>query len=135
MSNNLGLLREFDVINEIQSPHLMHKNFSFVVKQKIAYSILSRKANEILLLNGTGFSEGAVFAGLSEKHIEYIAIHAPREYKEELISLIKKDHKRDEIGEIAKAMDEDLGGGSVRHQTRVKNVIQYIKDNQVVFEF
>jgi hypothetical protein len=39
------------------------------------------------------------------------------------------------VFEIAKAMDEDLGRGATQNQDRVRNVIQYIKDNRIAFEF
>jgi hypothetical protein len=32
-------------------------------------------------------------------------------------------------------MDEDLGEKITKNQERVRNVIQYIKDNRMVFEF
>lgn len=135
MENNLELLEEFDIARELQTPHLLHKKIYLSAKKQTAYSILSRKQDEILLANSTAFNTDSVFTGLSEKHIEFIAQHAPADYRKEIIDLIFQDYKLDNIFEIAKAMDQDLGGNTTQNQTRVKNVIQYIKDNRIAFEF
>lgn len=135
MENNTGLLEEFDILREVQTPHLIHKDFSLANKQKVAYSVLSRKPEEILLINSSGFYTDAVFAGLSGKHIEYIAKNAPSDYRQEIMNLLSQDYKHKEIMEIAQAMDEDLDDGSTKNQERVKNVIQYIKDNAEIFKF
>jgi len=39
------------------------------------------------------------------------------------------------IIEVAKAMDEDTDNKETSNQRRIQNVIQYIKDNQMVFQF
>lgn len=39
------------------------------------------------------------------------------------------------IIEISKALDVDLKNNSTQNQDRIKNVIQYIKDNQLAFQF
>jgi hypothetical protein len=135
MENDFGLLEEFDIISEIQTPHLIHKDFSLVTKKRVAYSILRRKPEEILLMNSPAFSVDAILAGLSEKQIEHIALSAPDEYRKEIIDSLRQDYKIKEIMEIAQSMDEDLGENSTQNQERAKNVIQYIKDNRVVFEF
>jgi len=42
---------------------------------------------------------------------------------------------RKKFFEIAKSMDEDLGKNTTQNQDRIKNLIQYIKDNRGAFEF
>jgi hypothetical protein len=134
MENNLGLLEEFDIEREIKTPHLMYRNFSTINKKRVAYSILSRKLNEIILINSPGFCVDAVFAGLSEKHIEYIAKNAPMEYKKNILDLLYQANIEN-ILKITQDMDKDLGENVTQNQDRLKNIIQYIKDNHAVFEF
>lgn len=135
MTEFLSTLEEFDLAQKLQFPQFLFIQKDTVSQKRLAFEILSRKENEIILVTSDGFEYGGVLAGLSEKHIEHIAKSGPRDYKENILKSIRDQKILAEIGAIAKAMDEDLGGGSTRHQTRVKNVIQYIKDNQVVFEF
>lgn len=124
--------RIFDLIS---NPHFLYVSNSISDRKKVAIIIFAKKENEILLIDNYGFLIDSVFAGLSEKHIEHIAKNGPRDYKENILKILKDKEMMKGVFEIAKAMDEDMGGGSVRHQQRVKNVIQYIKDNRVAFEF
>ena len=135
MENNLGLLEEFDIVREIQSPHLIHEKLSSLAKREIAYSILHRKPEEILLINSPAFYIAAVFAGLSTKQIEYITKNAPYDYKEELSNLLLGQSTVKAIFEITESMDEDLGENITQNQERVRDVIQYIRDNRTAFEF
>lgn len=132
MENDLGLLEEFDVLREIKTPHLVYKNFSSTAKQRVAYSILSRKPEEILLINSPGFYVDAVFAGLSENQIEFIAKNGPLEYKQCLLDFLREGNVEGALG-VAKEMDEDSGTNTTKNQERVATVIQYIKDNQKAF--
>lgn len=135
MSQLVTILEELNIRDSIEAPHFLYVEGTMLEKRRVAYLILQRKEDEVLLIDRTGFLVDSVLAGLSEKHIEHIAKSGPRDYKENILKSVKDQKILAEVVAIAKAMDEDLGGGSTRHQTRVKNVIQYIKDNQVVFEF
>lgn len=119
----------------LREPHFSYINDSVLSKKKISFLMLAKGNDSILLVDSYGFIFDSIFAGLSEKHIEHIAKNGPRDYKENILKISKDGKTMEGVFEIAKAMDEDLGGGSTRHQTRVKNVMQYIRDNQVVFEF
>ena len=135
MDNDLSALEEFDAQRKIQFPYLLHSAVDLLAKKKIAYVVLAKKENEILLVSPAGFGEAAVIAGLTEKNIEYFAKFAPREYREKLAETIDNDYSLKDIWEVAKAMDEDLNDNAKNNRLRVKNVLQYIYDNQIAFHF
>ncbi len=135
MSDNLSTLEEVDFQGKLQFPHLMFTRKDPMAKKKIAYVVLAKKENEILLVSPAGFGEAAVIAGLTEKNIEYFAKFAPREYREKLAETIDNDYSLKDIWEVAKAMDEDLNDNAKNNRLRVKNVLQYIYDNQIAFHF
>jgi hypothetical protein len=135
MNNALSALEEFDAQRKINLPHLLYDASDIVGKKRIAYVVLAKKENEILLITPSGFGEVAVIAGLTETNIEYFAKIAPREFKEKLFETITNEIYTKEIWEVAKAMDDDMSANSTANQQRVKNVLQYIYDNQVVFHF
>ncbi|MFA5994671.1 MAG: hypothetical protein WC823_06975 [Parcubacteria group bacterium] len=135
MPKNISSLEEFDIMREITMPHLLTMGESLLEKKNACYAILARKTEEILLVNSPGFSTDFIFAGLSEKHIEFIAKNAPIEYKKELLKLSSSDYSVADILEIAQAMDNDLGENVTQNQQRVKNVMRYIQDNQIAFQF
>lgn len=132
---NISPDNEFDIDRQLREPHFSYIDDNVLNKKKVSFLILSKDNSRILLVDSYGFIFDSIFTGLSEKHIEHIAKNGPKDYKENILKILKDKEMMQGVFEIAKAMDEDLGGGSTRHQTRVKNVIQYIKDNQVVFEF
>lgn len=135
MKTDYSALEEFDIIRNIQTPHLLYKKLDSVAKKNIAYNVLSRKAEEVLLISATGFSEESVLAGLSEKQIEYIAKNGPRKYKENILNIFSDESSISEIKEIIKTMDGDAIGGETPNQQRMRNVMRYISDNQRVFQF
>jgi hypothetical protein len=135
IQNDYSALEEFDIIRNIKYPYLLHKEISPIVKKNTAYNILSRKAEEVLLISETGFCEEDVLAGLSEGQIEYIAKYGPREYKENIINTFSNANSISEIKEIIGLMDEDSDKGTNPNQQRMKNVMRYIYDNRTVFQF
>lgn len=128
-------VEEFDILGRLQTPHLIFYPLNFSSKIKTAAIVLMNEAEKILLINSPGFCEDSILAGITEKHIEYIAKNAPKDYKENILKLLQNQEMVNGVFEIAKAMDEDLGKGAMQNQERVRNVIQYIKDNRVTFEF
>ncbi len=134
MPETLTLVEEFDITRKLQFPHTFSCTNIFQ-KKELAYYAFAKNNSEILLITPGGFQANFILAGLSEKHIEYIATNAPTEYKKELLDSFLKKYTLKEIFEIAQSMDEDLGGGATQNQERVKNVIQYISDNRIAFEF
>lgn len=135
MKNDLNMLEEFDITGKLQYPHMLFFPVTSVSKKQTAYLMMSKKEADILLISSPGFGNASVFAGLTENNIEYLAKKGPRDFKEEVLKFLQDQTATKEVFEIVKAMDDDLGGQATQNQTRIKNVIQYIKDNRVAFEF
>lgn len=128
-------MEDFNIMRKIQTPYLAYENDDLVTKRNIAFDVLSRKAEDILLINAFGFREEAVLAGITEEQIEYIAKHGPRKYKENIIKTFSNEYSVLEIEEIVKMMDEEEGEGKNNNWQRMRNVMRYIGDNQKVFAF
>lgn len=135
MDNNLSALEEFDAQRKIQFPHLLSVAVDLMSKKKIAYGVLTRKKEELLLISPSGFGEAAVIAGLTEENIEYFIKFAPREYKENLFTTMLNSILVVDAWGIAESMDEDLDNGKTQNQDRLRKVFQYIQDNKVAFQF
>ena len=133
--NELSLIEEINITQSIKMPHLMHEKIDAVAKISIAQSILVRKPEDIMLISSMGFETSSIIAGLSSQAIQYIATNAPLEYRRSIWSVIDNGAEVADILKIAKIMDDDRGSGSTAHQERVLNLIQYIKDNRIAFEF
>lgn len=133
MAKNLNIIEEYDLRALIESPELSYVENSVLERKKVAKNILNRKAEEILLINKTGFYIDSVFAGLDEKKIEFFAKNSPLEYKKNLIKIFQDKEMIDGVWEVARAMDEDEGNNLMSNQDRIKKVIQYIRDNQSIF--
>ena len=90
--------------------------------------------NNLLLSTSWLFSFPATLSGLDYDQVVYIAEHAPAVYKKQLLETTKTTYKIREALEISKALDESNGSGT-QNQDRLKNIIQYVKDNSIAFEF
>ena len=123
-----------NILNKLSIPHAYFPQENIGQKKTLARHIFSLKNEYILLPTYFAFSYTSIIAGLSEKHIEYVAKNAPVEYKKELATTILNKYKMKEVFEIAKAMDEDLGENLNQNQQRIKRVYQYICDNWSVFQ-
>lgn len=119
----------------LSEPHLSYVAETLMSRKKVAYSVLRRKETDIMIIDSSGFLIDSVFAGLIEKHIEYIAKNAPKKYKENLLKILQDTEMMKGVFEIVKSMDDDLGENITQNQDRIKNIVQYIKDNRAVFEF
>lgn len=135
MSDLLTTIEEMDVNENIKEPHLSYVIATLQERKKVVYSVFQRKETDLLLIDSSGFLIDSVFAGLTEKHIEYIAKNAPKNYKQNLLKILQDAEMMKGVFEIAVDMDTDIGKNITQNQDRVKNVIQYIKDNKMVFEF
>jgi len=133
MSDLLTTIEEMNILERLKEPHLSYVIETPQEKKMVSRDILKRKENEIVLITNSGFLIDSVFAGLTEKHIEYIAKNAPKNYKENLLKILKDTEMMKGVFEIIKAMDED--NNNIGNQNRIQHIIQYIKDNHVVFEF
>ncbi|HOW60594.1 MAG TPA: hypothetical protein P5548_01255 [Candidatus Moranbacteria bacterium] len=121
--------------NKFSLPHVSFEQDTIEQKKLLALYVLASDSQLVLLPTYFAFSYPAFIAGLNEKHIEYIAKNAPADYKRELMKAISQSYVLKEVFEIAKSMDEDLGRSSTTNQDRIKNVMRYIRDNRVIFEF
>lgn len=135
MSDLLTTIEELNITDNIREPHLSYVIETIIDRKKVSLSVLRRTAEEILLIDSSGFLIDSVFAGLTEKNLEYISINGPQKYKVSLLKILQDRKMMKGVFEIAKALDEDLGENITQNQDRIKNVIQYIKDNKVAFEF
>lgn len=132
---SIDLEKELLIRSNLKEPHYSYLDDSISNKKKVSYLISSKNINEILLVDSYGFLFDSIFAGITEKQIEYIAENAPKDYKDNILKLLRDQEMMRGGFEIAKAMDEDLGREATQNQDRVRNVIQYIKDNKTAFEF
>lgn len=135
MRENINYADETLVIKSLQKPYFLYTSNRLTDRATVAKLVFLKKENEMLLVDPFGFLIDSVFAGLTEKHIGYIAKNGPKEYKENLLEILSDQGAMKGVFEIAKAMDEDMNGDTNQNQERVKNVIQYIKDNKTAFEF
>lgn len=132
---NIELDKELYLRGILAEPHLSYVSETLLERKKVVYLVLQRNETDILLIDSSGFLIDSVFAGLTEKHIEYIAKNAPNNYKENLLKILKDTEMMKGVFEIAVDMDTDIGKNITQNQDRVKNIIQYIRDNKIVFEF
>jgi hypothetical protein len=123
------------ILDRFVIPQIVFPQDTNQQKAALAWHILSLKDAELLLCGALAFSYSGIIAGISQNAIEYIAKNAPRRYRVELLESLKKNYVQKEVFEIAKSMDEDLGKNTTQNQDRIKNLIQYIKDNRGAFEF
>ena len=131
---SLTNLEEFDIMRKLQFPHTLPHG-DLIQSSSVSSYISSKNADELLLITPSGFSNDFIFAGLLDTHIEFLANNAPREYKEEIIPLALEEENITSELEIAMHLDGNMRVASNMNQIRVKNVIQYIKDNRIAFEF
>ena len=125
-------VEEFDIITKFHFPHLFIRGTDFISKKIISNNVFLKNNEEVLLIVSEEFLYDSVFSGLSEKHIEYIAKNAPQDYKNNILKILKDQQMMKGVFEITQSMDAN---NTMEHQKRIKNVIQYIKDNYAVFEF
>ena len=135
MSNQLSTLEEFDIVRKIQYPDSLYGVMTPENKRNVAFLIANRKAEEILLTSPLAFRESYVVAGMTERQMEYFALHAPRDYRESLMQAFSSQENIDDMLSITAMMDEEMGKGSMENQQRLKRIIRYLRDNQIVFRF
>lgn len=134
MENSLTILEEFDIERKIKFPHLEYTKISSISKRKVAYDILFRKNEDIILINPSGFKNASVLAGLNEKHVEYLMKNATLEYRIAMREAFSDGNIIEEMRSIARDMDDDVNMEN-RNQTRLSNICRYIYDNWNVILF
>lgn len=124
-----------DALNRLSAPHIYFPQDNLLQKSILAAHI-TKLSNELLLISSSfAFHSPSILAGLDEEKIQYIAKNAPAGYKKELMDSMRQSFTVKEIFEICKEMDRQSGEQTTPNQDRIKNVIQYIKDNRAAFEF
>lgn len=128
MPKELTLLEEFDVIAELQFPDFAYSTESF--EDKIAFCNFINKLPErrILLLDDDLFNLPFVFAGLQEIHIEHLLKDGGYIFKKILhVNIADTDF----FNEVLKFVSElDSRNKTTENSTRIKNIVQYLKDNK-----
>lgn len=135
MDNFLYALEEFDTIRKITFPHLLYDEMTPENKRNVAFMILGRKAEEILLVSPLAFGESYIVAGMTEQQIAYFSLHATRDYRESLMRAFSNQESITDMMQIATTMDQEIGKGSIVNQQRLRKVFNYLRDNQIVFKF
>jgi len=133
--DDLTMSEQLNIEENFKTPHLSYILETIQERKRVAYLILQKLIEEVLLIDSSGFLIDSVFAGLSEKHIEYIAKHGLQKQKENVLKILQDAEMMKGVWEIVKDMDDDLGGGATTNQQRVKKVMQYISDNRIAFQF
>lgn len=131
----IDLEQEIAIAKKLSQPHLSYVEDTLQNRKNVSYLVLQKREVDILLIDSFGFSIDSVLAGLTERHIEYIAKNAPQIYKSNIVNALRNKETMEGLFSIAKAMDEDLNGTSQQNQLRIQHVIQYIKDNLPAFQF
>jgi hypothetical protein len=132
---DMEIEKEILIRNNLREPHFSYAEDSVLNKKKASILMMHKSNDEVLLVDSYGFNFDSIFAGLTERHIEYIAKSGPKNYKDNIMKILKDQEMMKGVFEIAKALDDDAGRNVTDNQERIRNVIQYIKDNRVVFEF
>ena len=132
---NMEIEKEILIRNNLREPHFSYAEDSVFNKKKASILMMHKSNDEVLLVDSYGFNFDSIFAGLTERHIEYIAKNGPRDYKNNIMKMLRDQEMMKGVFEIAKTMDDDSGRNATDNQDRIRNVIQYIKDNKVAFEF
>ncbi|MFA6383618.1 MAG: hypothetical protein WCX17_04325 [Parcubacteria group bacterium] len=132
---DLTAQEEFNIQGIIREPHFSYIDSTLTNRKRVSYSVLARKEGDVLLIDSSGFLIDSVFAGITERHIEYIAKNGPKNYKENLFKILQDKEMLHGVSEIIQALDKELGENATQNRERINNVIRYIKDNRIVFEF
>lgn len=130
MPKELTLLEEFDVITELQFPDFIYSTES--LEEKIAFCAFINNLSEkrALLLDEGLFNFPFVFAGLQENNIEYIIREGGVVLKKIFYVNISDAGFINEILKISNELDNRQK--TTENTTRIKNIIQYLKDNKKI---
>lgn len=129
MPKELSLLEEFDVIMELQFPDFIYSLET--INEKVAFIdyISSFSNRRILTIDDDLFNYPFVIAGLKQDHIETLIREGDVEMKKNLIfNLLFNDIFIKEVDKFAVELDNRQK--TTENTTRIKNIIQYLKDNK-----
>lgn len=131
MPKELTLLEEFDIIAELQFPDFVYTSDS--LEEKIAFTnyIGSLSSRRILLFDDGVFYFPFAVAGLREQHIETIIKDGDHSLKEDMIfNLLSNSNFLEQVSDFTDELDKR--GRSTENSTRLKNILQYLRDNKYI---
>lgn len=130
MPKELTLLEEFDIITELQFPDFVYSTES--LEEKVAFCNFINKLSDhrILSLDYDLFNLPFVFTGLKEGHIEYLLKEGSHIFKKILYVNISDSEFLKQISDFASELDKR--GRTTENSTRLKNILQYLKDNRFI---
>lgn len=130
MPKELTALEEFDLIMELQFPDFVYSIDS--MEEQIAFSkminILS--SHRIMMLYDDLFDYPFVIAGLQSNHIETLIQESELTLKKGIIFNLSDPEFLNEVGEIIAELDRR--DKTTENSTRLKNILQYLKDNKYI---
>lgn len=130
MPTELDLIEEFDILTEFQFPDYIYSIDT--TEEQIVFSkyINSLSNHRILLLHREIFDFPFVLAGLKEGQAETIIKDSAQELKDNLIFNFSEIGLLDDITTFVDELDKR--SGSTENSTRLKNILQYLKDNKYI---
>jgi hypothetical protein len=115
---------------ELFSPYLLPSETPYE-KRKIALLILQKSNEDLLLMDPYAFQFDIILAGLTEKHIEFLALNATQPIKKFLLEGLSNKETLQSTYNLAISLDDS----SPKHKGRILSVIQYVRDNHLAFRF
>lgn len=95
-------------------------------------SLVFEKPNEdLLLIDPYAFQDATTLAGLTESHIEFLGLYAPKPIKK----FLWEGMNTKETLQSAYQLAASLPGNPEQHKKRFLSVFQYISDNAPAFQF
>lgn len=130
MPTELDLIEEFDILTEFQFPDYIYSIDT--TEEQIVFSkyINSLSNHRILLLHREIFDFPFVLAGLKEGQVETIIKDSAQELKDNLIFNFSEIGLLDDITTFIDELDKR--SGSTENSTRLKNILQYLRDNKYI---
>ena len=128
MPSHLTTLEEVDIITEMQSPELVYSIES--TEEQIIFSkyINSLPDKRIVLLNINLFNFPFVIAGLKESHIETLTKEEALVVKKYVFANLSNTEFSRKVVEFISELDRREK--TTENTTRIKNIIQYLKDSK-----
>lgn len=128
MPQPLNMLAEFDILSELQFPDYIYSLES--IDEQIVFSkyisLLSEK--RILILHDSILNLPFVISGLSKEHIEAIMKNGGYSMKKILFEKLFNPEFLNIVNEFI--IELDRREQTTENTTRIKNIIQYMKDNK-----
>lgn len=128
MPIHLATLEEIDILTEIQSPEFVYSIES--TEERIIFSkyINSLPEKRIILLNLGLFNLPFVIAGLKESHVESIIKDEALVVKKYIFTNLSDTEFLKNVLEFSSELDRREK--TTENTTRIKNLLQYLKDNK-----